>query len=272
VQVPPKVINRRDRITVSGAVSLPCSSDSPAESGPACIRPDFHATGTGDSRKTIPAVKKPVAVDKKSSSLLPESVSADSVESLPVLGAMKQFIDGERRRFRRTLVGVTSVFIAIIALVIVATICTVRGMLAKTINQVRQDRDKIADMSGIVSRMDEALSQETDRISRRLTVNQIVLSNTVNIVDSLRLSVRDGMADLNQDSVIALSDMEMRFSRLTNRLAEIENENAVMSMELMTLKGSLKTSAQKSDSTISLYITSSNIERQVNWRLPVPSS
>lgn len=275
MQVPPKVISRRDA-KLAFAKSFSAVSQEPA----------VQAAGGGvvdaagkkaPVAKIEPAGKVPVkkpaaAVDAKNGATLPAGLSADSIESLPVLGAMKQFIDGERTRFRRTLVGVTSVFVAVIAIVVAATILTVRGMLNRTIRQVQGDRAEIAGISANISRVEERFGEESRKMSDKIGASQAAVTNAMAVIDSLRIGLRDGMADLSQENVVALGDIEAKFNRLTNRLAEMEDENTTMSMELMSLRSEMKAAQSRRGETLSLDMAPTNVRRQINWRLPVPSS
>lgn len=223
---------------------------------------------------------------------LPRAASADSLTfvggdplaSLPVLGAVRQFIDNERRRTRRLLVSLILLFAVLMVLFLVAGAFVVSRLLGDVKADVAEDRIRIEAAASRVDGVQKGLADETSKLKSELldgtrkantalsAVERVDLkmTNTLTELSTLKKNLGANVAEMKMNTV-TLNDLNTRWDTFSKRFEDLVKENAVLKLKLTgSTDGPVQPQVAGSSEGMFLDLAPSNNEWRINWRLPAP--
>ncbi|TFH16150.1 MAG: hypothetical protein E4H02_06320 [Lentisphaerales bacterium] len=205
-------------------------------------------------------------------------------ENLPVLAALRKFIDIERHRVRRTVVVLTVFYIALLVAVLAAGGFVGKIFFDQLRNDIAMDRtsimaaeQKVEDVKRSVEIQTAQIQSEVRAGSRRLDSAQrsvaIVgqnLTNAVKLIGQLHASLKQNVAAADREQKQTLYKMELRLDLLNTRLQDVLLQNA----KLRSATSGEGDESENSGSSVfvqsvPLWLTSSNETDGVSWRLPL---
>lgn len=222
----------------------------------------------------------------------------DAFASLPVLGAVRQFIDNERRRTRRMILNLVLLFAVVLLAFIGAFIYLADIQMRHVKKDLQKGQETIAAAASEIGRIKQGIAEETEKLNRQLaeggkqaelamTAVQTLDAGMTNAVVELQLLKRnlDGADDLRSRNVKVMSDLEMKWNTLSSRLEELARQNSILRAKLdgrpdipsygtaapATVAGGEETATVVGRTQgILLDLAPSNAELRINWRLPIP--
>ena len=210
-----------------------------------------------------------------------------AVESLPVLDAFRKFIDKERLRVRRTVLGLSGVFVVAMILVL-----SVAGLIGKAFfgdltKDMEADRTALRETQGEFEEMRTVVSETTrtfndaleDVEKERSSARQKLAELYSNMAETRRNMAGLGSRITGMETLgdSGLEDLEISFRILTNQVETLFFENSALRSEIQALNARYQ-GARVAEPVgravplgIFLDMTPSNTNHRVTWRLPDPS-
>lgn len=216
----------------------------------------------------------------------------DSFASLPVLGAIRQFIDSERRRTRRMILTLVALFAVVLLCFIVAFIYVAGFQMRQVEARLENGQKVIAAAASQIDTMKQNITAEAQKLNARLEDGGKQAELAMNAVKTLDATITnavfelqrlkqdlDGVDALKNQNIRALSDFDTRWNSLNSRLDALSHQNAILRARLEGGAGGpdsapppyavVQAPAVK-EKAIAMDLAPSNTERKINWRLPMP--
>lgn len=259
-------------------------------------RPDHQACGDGEIVEVPPRMTERITAEL----LAPvrreivrngdnSLAGKDAFASLPVLGAVRQFIDNERRRTRRMILSLVLLF----AVVLLGFISAFIYIFDVQMRQVRINLDNgqktIAAAASQMDVMKKDITEEAQKLSARLadggkqaelamTAVKALDASITNAVLELQVLKRDldSVDDLKNQNIKTLGDLDMKWNSLSSRMDALSQQNSLLRARLEGRPDDSPPSYAPvmphvvREKGILLDIAPSNAERRINWRLPMP--
>ena len=284
MSIPPKVTQR----SINGLSGF----RNGAAPGKAQGKPDPKVAGTIKKVAVDNAAKeqiaKPVKTDLTQGDVqLRTDMDLEKVlagESLPVLDAFRKFIDKERLRVRRTVLGLAGVFVVMMMLVL-----AVSGLVGKAFfSGLRRDME--ADHVALKETQADFTEMKNDVFAATKTLQDAMVGGEAD-----RAKVRERIAELNSSveetrrhmaglgtritgmeklDNSGMEDLQISFRTLTNQVETLFLENSALRTEIRALNARYQGASvaeQGVPEGIFLEMVPSNTKHQVTWRLPDPS-
>ena len=211
----------------------------------------------------------------------------DAFASLPVLGAVRQFIDNERRRTRRMILSLVTLFAVVLMVFVVAFIYVAGVQMNRVKTDLEKGQQEIAAAASQIVTLKKDITDEAQKLNKQFVDGEKQAAAALQAVQSLDASITgavgelqllkkniNGTDDFKRQSMKALADLEMRWSDLSSRFDALSQQNVFLRSKLAEKPVAssyvpvVATAAR--DEGIILDMAPSNAERRINWRLPMP--
>ncbi|MEI6809453.1 MAG: hypothetical protein WCN95_12090 [bacterium] len=213
----------------------------------------------------------------------------DAFASLPVLGAVRQFIDNERRRTRRMIQSLLLLFAVVLIGFISAFIYIAAVQMRQVRTSLENGQKTIAAAASQIDVMKKDITDEAQKLNARLadggkqaelamTAVKALDASITNAVMELQMLKRnlDGVDDLKSQNIKTLSDLDLKWNLLSSRMETLSKQNSLLRARLEGRPDGQPPPYAPvmppvvKEKGISLDIATSNAERRINWRLPMP--
>ena len=210
----------------------------------------------------------------------------DPFASLPVLGAVRQFIDNERRRTRRMIINLVLVFAVVLMSFVAAFVYIAEVQMRRVKSDLEAGQKTIAAAAAQIGVLKNDIAEEAQKLNRQLADGGQQAASALAAVQTLDASITNAVSqlgalkannadvvNLKSQSMKALSDMDSKWNSLNDRLDELAQQNFFLRARLSGKAGgqlSAPILAAPGREGIFLDLSPSNSGSRINWRLPMP--
>lgn len=210
----------------------------------------------------------------------------DPFASLPVLGAVRQFIDNERRRTRRMILNLVLLFAVVLMSFVAAFIYIAEIQLGRVKTDLEKGQATISAAASQIGSLKKDIAEEAQRLDRQLAEGGKQAEAALAAVKTLDAGITNAVAelqslkskigsvdDLKSESITALRDLDSKWIALSDRLDELSRQNFSLQARLAEKPNSppyAQVLSAVGGEGIMLDLAASNSESRINWRLPMP--
>ncbi len=212
----------------------------------------------------------------------------DAFASLPVLGAVRQFIDNERRRTRRMILSLVLMFAVILVGLVGIFIFVAEVQMRRVKVDLENGQRSIANAASQIGMLKKEITEEAQRLSLRLADGGKQAESALAAVKFLDMSITNAVLELQilkhsmssvdelrDRSGMMLENLAGKWNSLNMRLDALAEQNSVLRARLASRGEDIETSEPVMAATIpreEAYLSPAptNTGLKFNWRLPVP--
>lgn len=207
-------------------------------------------------------------------------------ENLPVLAALRKFIDAERHRVRRTIIVLTVFYIFLLVAVLASGGFVGKIFFDQLRNDIATDRSsimaaeqKVEDVRRSVEIQTAQIQNEVREGSRKIDSAQLGvaavrrnLTNAVKLIGQYHAALRQNVAAADREQKQTMSRMESRLRMLDTQLQDLLLQNSELRSAMSGGESAVGSAmSRESEPSFPLWLTASNETDGVSWRLPMPS-
>lgn len=210
----------------------------------------------------------------------------DAFASLPVLGAVRQFIDNERRRTRRMIINLVLLFAVVLMFFFAAFMYVAEVQMRRVKSDLEEGQKTIAVAASQIGVLKKDIAEEAQKLNRQFAAGgqqaasalaavkmlDATITNAFSEMEFLKANAED-VAYLKAQNMKALRDLDNKWSLLNDRLDELSQQNYSLKARLAGKSGGQSYPpilASPGREGIFLDLAPSNTGARINWRLPMP--